>query len=115
THYHFEGGPQVTASGGWLSQQGCPFEHGYDVFFERATLKYNSSWGQPPALLTADGGSRRPRLPRKDGFVGELQEAVRAVAAGEDSRELSGVSARDSLRLCLKEIESVRRGRRVRL
>ena len=115
THYHFEGGPQVTASGGWLSQQGCPFEHGYDVFFERATLKYNSSWGQPPVLLTADGRSRRPRLARKDGFVGELQEAVGAVAAGRDSSELSGTSARDSLRLCLKEIESVRRGRRVRI
>ena len=115
THYHFEDGPQVTASGGWLSQQGCPFEHGYDVFFEKAALKYNSSWGQPPVLLTADGKTRRPRLSRKDGFVGELQEAVRAVAAEEDSGELSGVSARDSLRLCLREIESVKRGRRVRL
>jgi len=115
THYHYKGRRQVTASGGWLSQPGCPFEHGYDVFFERATLKYNSSWGQPPVLLTADGRSRRPRLPGKDGFVGELQEAVRAVAAGRDSKELSGVGARDSLRLCLKEIESVRRGRRVRI
>ena len=115
THYHFEGGPQVTARGGWLSQPGCPFEHGYDVFFEGAALKYNSSSGQPPVLLTADGRTRRPRLSRKDGFAGELGEAVRAVAAGRDSEELSGVSARDSLRLCLKEIESVRRGRRVRV
>ena len=115
THYHYEGGPQVTASGGWLSQQGCPFEHGYDVFFEEAALKYNSSWGQPPSLLTADGRTRTPRRPGRDGFVGELREAVRAVAAGHDSEELSGVSARDSLRLCLKEIESLRRGRRVRV
>ena len=116
THYHFgEGQPQVTASGGWLSQQGCPFEHGYDVFFEDATLKFNSSWGQPPVLLTKDGKARKPKLPGKDGFAGELQEAVAAVAAGTESTVLSGTSARDSLRLCLKEIESVRRGRAVRL
>jgi predicted dehydrogenase len=115
THYEFAGKQQVSASGGWLSQQGCPFEHGYDVFFEDATLKYNSSWGQPPVLLTKDGKSRRPKLPGKDGFVGELQEAVDAVAAGKDSKELGGKSARDSLRMCLKEIESVQRGRRVTL
>lgn len=115
THYHFKGRHQVTASGGWLSQQGCPFEHGYDVYFEDATLKYNSSWGQPPVLLTKDGKSRKPKLPGKDGFVGELQEAVDSVKAGKDSKVLSGQSALDSLRLTLREIDSVKSGRRVRL
>jgi predicted dehydrogenase len=115
THYHFKGPQQASASGGWLSQKGCPFEHGYDVFFEEATLKFNSSWGQPPVLLTKDGKSRRPKLPGKDGFVGELQEAVDAVNAGKDSKILSGKSARDSLRLCLREIESVKKGRRIKV
>ncbi len=115
THYHFRGRQQVSASGGWLSQKGCPFEHGYDVFFEDAALKFNSSSGQPPVLLTKDGKSRQPKLPGKDGFVGELQEAVHAVKAGKDSKVLSGQSARDSLRMCLREIESVKKGRRVRL
>ena len=105
----------MSASGGWLSQQGCPFEHGYDVFFEDATLKFNSSWGQPPVLLTKDGKSKKPKLPGRDGFIGELQETVDAVRAGKDSKVLSGKSARDSLRLCLKEIESVKRGRRVKI
>ncbi len=66
-------------------------------------------------LLTKDGKSRQPKLPGKDGFVGELQEAVHAVKAGKDSKVLSGQSARDSLRMCLREIESVKKGRRVRL
>ena len=115
THYHFKTRQRITASGGWLSQPGCPFEHGYDVFFEDATLKFNSSWGEPPVLLTKDGKSRRPRLSGKDGFVGELQEAVNAVKAGKDSKVLSGQSARDSLRICLREIESVKKARRVNL
>ena len=114
THYHYGGKSMaVTAEGGWLAQQGCPFEHGYDVYFEDATLKFNSSMGSPPQLLTKDGKIRRPRVSKKDGFVGELQEAVDAVRTGKPSRLLGGESARNSLALCLKEIQSVKRGRRV--
>ena len=116
THYHYDGkSVAVGAQGGWLAQSGCPFEHGYDVYFEDATLKYNSSWGQPPVLLTKDGQKRRPRLPGRDGFIGELQEAVDAVRAGKVSQILSGQSARNSLLLCLREIQSARSGRRVRV
>ena len=116
THYEY-GGPSlaVSAEGGWLAQQGCPFEHGYDVYFEKATLKYNSSWGQAPALLTDEGKTRKPRLSTQDGFVGEIQEAVNSVRDGVESKVLSGKSARDSLALCLKEVQSVKTGRRVRV
>jgi len=113
THYHFGGkSMSVTAEGGWLAQQGCPFEHGYDVYFEDATLKYNSSWG-PPVLLTKDGKTRKPRVPKKDGFVGELQAAAAAVAGNKPSRVLGGQTARNSLALCLKEIQSAKTGRRM--
>ena len=116
THYRYGARPMaISAQGGWLSQQGCPFEHGYDVYFEGATLKYNSSWGQPPALLTDDGKTRKPRLSTQDGFVGEIQEAVDAVRRGAESKVLSGKSARDSLALCLKEVQSVQTGRKVRV
>ena len=114
THYHYGGkSMSITAEGGWLAQGGCPFEHGYDVYFEDATLKFNSSWGLPPQLLTRDGKTRKPRLPGKDGFIGELQEAVDAVRNGKPSKVLGGQSARNSLALCLKEVQSVKAGRKV--
>jgi predicted dehydrogenase len=115
THYHFaQSSVAISSEAGWLSHQGCPFEHGYDVYFEKALLKFNSSWGQPPVLLTSDGKTRRPRLSRQDGFTAEIQEAVDALVAGRDSEVLSARSARDSLHICLKEIQSVKRaGRRV--
>ncbi len=114
SHFYYDDvGMMVTVEGGWLAQQGCPFEHGYDVYFEEATLKFNSSWGIPPQLLTKDGKTCQPRLPGEDGFVGELQEAVDAVRSGKPSAEISGESARHSLALCLKEIQSVRSGCRV--
>ena len=67
-HYQYDGPMAISAEGGWLAQQGCPFEHGYDVYFEEATLKYNSSWGEPPQLLTKDGEVSTPALPDEDGF-----------------------------------------------
>lgn len=115
THYQYDSPMAISAEGGWLAQPGCPFEHGYDVYFEGATLKFNSSWGQPPQLLTKDGGVSAPALPGEDGFVGELQEAVDAIAHGRPSQELGGQSARNSLLLCLKEIESVKKGQQVAL
>jgi len=116
THYHFDGHDMaVNAEGGWLAQQGCPFEHGYDVYFEDATLKFNSSWGQSPQLLTKDGKVQRPRVPKKDGFVGELQEAVDAVRQGRDSSVLAARSGRDSLHLCLREIQAIKSGRKVKV
>ena len=113
THYHFNRGPVVSAHSGWLAKQGCPFEHGYDVYFDEATLKFNSSSGEPPALLTADGKVRKPRVSKVDGFVGEIQEAVDAVVVNRVSPVLSGRSARDSLKLVLREIQSAKQGRRV--
>ena len=116
THYHYGGKPMlVSAEAGWLAQQGCPFEHGYDVYFEEGTLKFNSSWGLPPQLLTKDGKTRKPRLPGKDGFIGELQEAVDSIGSGKPSKIIGGVSARKSLALCMKEIQSVKTGRKVRV
>ena len=114
THYHFDGAPvAISAEAGWLSQQGSPWEQGYDVYFEEAALKFNSSSGRPPVLLTNDGKRRTPRLSKRDGFVGELQEAVDSVRNGRDSTTLGGVSARNSLDLCLAEIRSVQTGRKV--
>lgn len=116
THYHYANSPMaINAEGGWLSQQGCPFEHGYDVYFEKAALKFNSSWGQPPVLLSDDGKVSKPRLAKKDGFVGELQEAVDAIREDRPSAVLGAAGARDSLRLCLREIQSIHSGRRVKV
>ena len=115
THYHFgRSSMAISAEAGWLSQQACPFEHGYDIYFEKAALKFNSSSAQAPVLLTDDGKSANPRLPRKDGFVAELQEAVDVVGRKKRGKSiLAADSARNSLKLCLSEIRSAQTGRKV--
>lgn len=105
----------VTAQSGAIAQSGVPFEHGYDVYFERATLRYNSLTGKPVHLSLADGSVEELEMRKPDAFVAEIQTAVESVRTGRSSPTLSGESARNSLLLCLREADSVRTGETVRI
>ncbi len=104
----------ITSQCGWIAMPGVLFEHGYDVYLEDATLRFNSS-GQPLTLFTADGKECTPETPTDDGFIAEIRYAVDCVLNNKDPEILSGKSARDSLYLCLKEMESVASGVEVRI
>jgi predicted dehydrogenase len=107
------GGPTVACASGALAQKGREFVHGFEVYFEMATLTHESGV-QPLTVLPAGGGSERPALGDGDplaGFAAELQAAVDGVNAGKAPDLLSGQLARDALVLCHRECESVRTGR----
>jgi predicted dehydrogenase len=115
TQYRYRGRNRcITAASGNLGMPGLLFEHGYDVYFERATLRYNSGRGEGVELFTSDGEKQLAEINEPDAFVSELTTAVTAVRTG-DGGSLSASSARDSLRLVLAEAESVRTGRPVAL
>lgn len=114
TQYRYpEPGPCLTAQSGSLAQSAVPFEHGYDAYFERATLRYNSTTTPRVTAALADGGTEELEPEIEDAFVEELRVAVEAVAAGRLPPALAGRSARDSLAIVLAEAESVRAGREV--
>ena len=72
----------------------------------------------PLSVIRPDGTVERPELGSGDpvnGFVRELTDAVEAVSSGRPAPRLSGELARQALRLCLAEVESVRTGGVVRL
>ncbi|MCC6443191.1 MAG: Gfo/Idh/MocA family oxidoreductase [Armatimonadetes bacterium] len=100
----------ITCQSGAISMPGRTFEHGFDVYFEKGTLQYNSAWGQPLLALIEDGGQEFPQLPALDGFTGELEYAIRCMSDNRDAALLSGESARASLYLCQREIEAVFEG-----
>jgi predicted dehydrogenase len=109
------GGPTVSCSSGDICQKGRPFVHGYELYFERATLLYESG-AIPLTLLTADGKSEQPALQQADeitAFARELQVAVEASVSGKEPDLLRGQLARDALVMSYKECESVRTGKPV--
>ncbi|HEX4592400.1 MAG TPA: Gfo/Idh/MocA family oxidoreductase, partial [Gemmataceae bacterium] len=106
------GGPTVACASGALAQKGREFVHGFEAYFEKATLVFESG-SQPLTLLPAGGGSERPTLGDGDpiaAFAAELKAAVGGVTAGKAPDLLSGELARDALVLCHRECESVKTG-----
>jgi predicted dehydrogenase len=111
TNYHYSSGPVVSATSGACSVAGRPFTHGYEAYFENATLFYEA--GGPLVLFSADGRSE-PTLAAADpvdSFAEELRRAVEAVQSGLAPPLLAGRLARDALALCVAEQESVRTGK----
>ncbi len=115
----------VSCVSGAMSQPGRPFTHGYELYLDGATIAFEFAnlGGQghiamPLTVMLADGSIERPELGAGDpvdGFVRELNAAVRSVASGIPAPTLDGALARQALQLCLAEIESVRTGRVVAL
>src|SRR5438034_3383716 len=84
TQYLYKGRNRcITAASGNLGMSGLLFEHGYDAYFQRATLRYNSARGEGVELFTEDGQKKPADVSAPDAFVAELTAAVTAVRTGE--------------------------------
>jgi predicted dehydrogenase len=103
------GGPSITCTSGALSMSGRPFTHGYELYFEKATLVYEA--GNCPLTLVTSGKSEPVKLPGGGdpvtAFAEEIQAAVDGAASGKMPELLNGQLARDALVMCYKECESV--------
>lgn len=117
--------PSVTATSGTINQQGRPFQHGFEIHLERATLVFDfaviggsGAYLCAPMVLTHDGKVRRPKLAGgdpMDAFESELREVVRCLRAGEPSAVLGAELARDAIELCQAQAKSLASGKRVAL
>ncbi len=99
-----------------IDQQGRPFMQGFEIHFEQATLQFefnafaDGAESVPLKVLTADGQVLRPELGDGDpvqAFVRELQEVVSAVTENQQSKVLNARLARDAIRLCHCQSQSV--------
>ncbi len=109
----------VSCVSGGIAAAGLKFNQGFEVFLDRATIQfdagtYGDDWvvNRPLTLITDDGEVTNPD-PGGSGtwcaaFTEELQAAVNAVASGQEDPVLSGQLARDALRICHAEAESIR-------
>jgi predicted dehydrogenase len=111
TNYLYPNGPVISATSGACSVGGRPFTHGYEAYFENATLYYEAGG---PLTVFNDDGRTEPELAAADpvdSFVAELGAAIDAVTSGKAPDLLAGELARDALALCLAEQESAHNGK----
>jgi predicted dehydrogenase len=116
--------PEKTVScvSGGISAPGLAFAHGFEINLERATLLYDyNTLGGEAVLnrpLTLVTGADRVTTPKLKGstewcaaFTDELQAAALGVAEGKAPPLLSGGLARDALKLCYLEANSIASGK----
>jgi len=128
TNYVYPDGPVVNCRSGAVTTKGRPFQHGFEAYFEEATIAYtaatepesidpahNESSQQKLTVYLPDGTAEHPTIGNEDGFVGQLRHAAECAAAGNASDVIGPQSARDALAVVLAEGESARSGQIVTL
>lgn len=87
-----------------------PFVHGYEIYFEKATLSYESGTC-PLTVYHQDGRVTQPELfgagDPITAFARELQSAIDGCVRNQGPALLSAQLARDALVMCEKECASV--------
>lgn len=100
----------VSCGGGVIDSPARGFTHGYEVSFERATVRFEfagyadgSTDVIPVTIMNLDGSIEKPDLGDGDpvsAFVHEIDAAARCVDQGEISPILDAKTASDALRIC---------------
>lgn len=125
TNYEYDapGSPVVSCTSGALSASGRPFAHGYEIFFEKATLKFEyANLGRdhvayPLTVILPDGKVEHPTLAAGGdaitAFENEIGVAVNNISGGTHNPMLDGDLAQLALKLSKAEVKSVLEGRAV--
>ena len=115
TQYIYPDGPSVSCQSGAIAMSGLSFEHGFDIYLEKATLRFNNiATGEDIWIYTEDGmQTLRPQ--RKEAFEAQLQHAVNCVEQSTPSPLIDAISARRALEVCLLEQQSAATGQAVEI
>lgn len=119
-------GPAITAVSGGIAANGLAFGHGYELYFEDATLlfdagTYGGEWvvNRPLSLVSNDGTVTEVDLSADESWCGaftqELQTAVEHLQNGTDAGALASDLALDALRICYAEAQSIADGKFVEI
>lgn len=120
TQYLFDSSDAaVSCVSGGIGASQLQFAHGFELFFERATMQYSAGtlggeWVVDRPLTVITDAVDQPELPGGSewysAFTSELQLAVDSLANNADASLLSGHLALDALRICHAEARSIASG-----
>lgn len=115
----------VHASGGVVERPGQSFCHGFEIYLQRATLKFEFSvvdgvetYVCEPTIFDLRGNARSARVSGADpveAFCAELQEVVRCAASNRPSEILDGGLAQEAVIICHKQAVSLATGKAGRI
>jgi predicted dehydrogenase len=99
----------VSLEGGWDHSSGFPFEMGYRVIFEQATVVYSSLGAPTLHVYREDGTTEVPELPKPEGgHFNEIRYFLECLAQGQYPDVLALEESVESARLVWREIAAAR-------
>ncbi len=111
TFYEYPG-LAVQTSGGWICSGSFGFTMRALYILEGATVELDFT-KNPVVMVYPDSDPKYPLpLAEGDGYFHELKDFVEGIAKGRLSGIVTGRSAAEAVKLCLREIESVKDGKR---
>jgi len=108
THYKYKDGPAaVTARGGWPFPSTFPFEMASTVLLEGGAIEFSTLEDPTLKLHPHDGETIVPEVEEGDGWLRELEYFVNCVENNNEPELARPAEATQSLRIVLKEVNSV--------
>ena len=115
TNYSYRKGMQITAEGGWAYHPTFGFEMSYRALFEKATVVY-SSLNKPPLVIHTSSGKRiEPGITPGNGHWREINYFLTCISKKKKIETVTPKDARNSVKVVLAEIESVKKGKPVKI
>ena len=125
SQFAFDSGATVEATSGTIGQQGRPFDHGFEIHLEKATLMFQfavvggeGKYLCPPTLMNSEGEVEHPKLSDGDpmnAFEAELKEVVHSISTNQPSTTLGGQLALEAIEMCDAQSSSLSTGQTVQL
>ena len=122
TQFRFKKNLAVTATSGTINQQGRPFDHGFEIHLEKATLLFQfavigdeAKYLCPPTILDGKGKAKLAKMPDGDpmmnAFEAELKAVARSITTGNQNNVLGGDLAGDAIAICQAQTKSLLQGK----
>lgn len=116
--FGFDSAPAVSCVSGGIAAGGLKFHHGFEIFFEKATVQfdagtYGKEWvvNRPVTLIDKTDRIRTPKIHGGSewysAFQNELELIAKSVRTNQPCPELDGTIARDALAISHAEAKSV--------
>jgi len=110
--YRYDDEKVVFAESAWLPSPEVPFRMPFIVYLERAVVDFDNG---PLKVYPVEGEPYAPELSPIGPMTAEITYFLQCVKNGVQPRESSPWSTRETIRMILAEVESVRTGRPVDL
>ena len=113
TSYDFGKSMLVTAESGWAFHGSYPFEMGYTIIFDKATVEYSSNQSPTVKVYSSGGKVETPQIADGSSYQAEIDYFLNCILKNQKPKTVTAADARNAVLLVRAEEKSARDHRNV--